>query len=65
MKEKKYKEVAGKLPTYKEVALDLAKYIADNNHFCPIKESINIQECECWGSEMCAQCILKNRKYLQ
>lgn len=35
----------------------LAGFIVENWHYCPIPESIAVEECDGWKSDMCAECI--------
>lgn len=50
--------------TQKQTSDLLAAFIVKNWHFCPVDENYNVPECECWGSEMCQQCIKKHADQL-
>ena len=43
----------------------MAKFIAENWHFCPVDENWNIPDCECWGSEKCKKCLLRNADHIK
>lgn len=38
----------------------LAKYMVKNWHSCPVPDSVTVENCCCWGGNLCAKCIVKH-----
>lgn len=45
----------------------LAKFIANNWHWCPIDGNIDVPNCEGWRCDIehCAKCIIKNIDHME
>lgn len=53
-----------KQQTVKTPAELLAEHIVANWHACPLSETTAVPDCQCWGSEMCAKCIIEHSNEL-